>query len=77
MDLSAYEDDEPWHDPQVETMVHSLRGLLRGLAPLQVPAHFTGVVAYASWTTDAAEWASKERLWHGREPSGVVVPDKV
>ena len=59
----------------METLEHGIQGVLRGLSGRPVPDHFTGIAIYASWTTDADEWALYERSWRGREPSGTVVPD--
>jgi hypothetical protein len=67
--VPAYEDDEPWHDPETETIEHGIRGVLRGLAGRETPSGFTGIAVYASWTTDRDEWATYEHLWRGREPS--------
>ncbi len=64
--VPAYEDDEPWHRPGVETISHGIAGVRRGLARLDaVPATFTGIAVYASWTTDAEEWATFDREWRG------------
>ena len=74
--VPAYEDDEPWHRPDAETLEAGLRGVLRGLGRGPVPAHFRGVAIYASWTTDAEEWAHYDRLWRGRaQGSGAVVQE--
>jgi hypothetical protein len=75
--LPAYEDDEPWHDPGVETIDEALRGVTDALED-GVPDNFRGVAIYASWTTDAAEWASYDRLWRGLDqPKAVTMPDLV
>jgi len=76
MGVPAYEDDEPWHDPATETIEHGISGVRRGLAGRRPPEHFTGISLYASWTIDSGEWSTYERLWRGREPSGVVVADR-
>ncbi len=68
--LPSYEDDEPWHRPDAETIAAAIRGVRQGLAGLPggAPRHLRGVAIYASWTTDEAEWAAYDRLWRGREP---------
>lgn len=76
MGVPAYEDDEPWHDPNTETIEHGIRGVRRGLAGRDVPEHFTGIAIYASWTTDREEWSAYERFWRGRETSGVMVREQ-
>ncbi len=74
--MPAYEDDVAWHDPQVESLEHGLRGVLRGFAGREAPDNFHGITLYASWTTDEAEWASYDRVWRGREPRPVQPPDR-
>jgi hypothetical protein len=74
MGMPAYEDDVPWHRPDVETLAHGLAGLRAGL-PAPPPAGFTGAAIYASWTMDAEEWATWDRAWRGREPAGPPMPD--
>lgn len=65
--LSAYEDDEPWHRPQAETLAAGIAGVRAGLGDL-APGHVRGVAIYASWTTDLAEWATYDQDWRGRAP---------
>ncbi len=73
--LPAYEDDEPWHRPEVETIDEALRGLNDAFEQ-GAPANFRGVAIYASWTTDAQEWTSYDQLWRKlEEPRAVVFPD--
>ncbi|MFH1468954.1 MAG: hypothetical protein ABIO70_31500 [Pseudomonadota bacterium] len=72
--LPAYEDDVPWHRPDVETLAHGIAGLRAGL-PGETPAGFTGAAIYASWTVDQAEWDTWDRDWRGQEPAGLAVPD--
>ncbi len=74
MGVPAYSDDEPWHDPAVETVDESIRGIQAGLGP-EAPPNFRGLALYASWTTSEDEWADVDRLWHQREPVGGVSPD--
>jgi len=76
MGVPAYEDDEPWHRPDAETLEHGIRGVERGLADQPDPGNFTGIAIYASWTTDRAEWAAYDRLWRGVSPTGALVPDR-
>lgn len=68
--VPSYEDDEPWHRPEAETLEAALRGVNGALLALPggLPASLRGVAIYGSWTTDAAEWASYDRLWRGRDP---------
>ncbi len=74
--VPAYEDDEDYHRPDVENLEHGIRGVLAGLLRRdEVPDHFRGIAIYASWTTDADEWALYDRLWRSREPTGGVLPD--
>ncbi|MFT5684379.1 MAG: hypothetical protein ACI8RZ_005320 [Myxococcota bacterium] len=64
--LPAYEDDEPWHRPDVETIDVALSGVIRAF-PKVLPEHVRGVAVYASWTTDASEWRDYNRLWRGQD----------
>ncbi len=75
MGVPTYEDDEPYHRPDVENAGHALRGILFGLSREDLPRPLTGVAIYASWTTDPAEWETYERLWRGRATSGARVHD--
>jgi len=77
MGLPSYEDDEPWHRPDIETIDEALRGVVDALED-GAPANFRGVAVYASWTTDADEWAAYDRLWRptATQPA-VVMPDQV
>ena len=76
MGVPAYEDDEPYHRPDVENIAHGIQGVLQGLDRRDdIPEHFRGIAVYSSWTTDADEWATYQRLWRGREAEGVVLPD--
>lgn len=75
--LPSYEDDEPWHRPDIETIDEALRGVVDALED-GAPANFRGVAVYASWTTDAKEWAAYDRLWRGAdEAEATVMPDLV
>lgn len=73
--LPAYEDDEPWHNPEAETIGAAIDGALRGLADAPVPESFRGVAVYASWTTDAEEWDIYQQAWRSRAPLGITVPE--
>lgn len=75
MGVPSYEDDALYHRPDVENVQHALRGILFGLSREELPRPLTGVAIYASWTTDAAEWGTYERMWRGRAPSGAVAHD--
>ncbi len=75
--LPSYEDDEPWHRPDVETIDEAIRGVHDALED-GAPSNFRGVAVYASWTTDAQEWGLYDRLWREQEePTAVVFPDLV
>jgi hypothetical protein len=75
MGVSAYDDDKDYHRPDVETIEHSLNGIVAGLRGINVPSNFRGVAIYASFTTDARKWAVFDRLWRGVEPVAVPPPD--
>jgi hypothetical protein len=64
MGVPAYEDDRPWHRPEVETLARALSGVRRGLAH-GLRSAFDGVTLYADWTIDATEWATFDRDWRG------------
>ncbi len=68
MGVSAYDDDNADHRPDVETIGHSLNGIAAGLRGIAAPANFRGVAIYASLTMDAGKWAVYDRLWRGIEP---------
>lgn len=76
--VPAYEDDEPWHRPEAETLEAGLLGVRRALEARAggPPAHLLGVAIYASWTTDEAEWATYDRLWRGRAPVAAGLVDR-
>jgi hypothetical protein len=75
MGVPAYDDDKDYHRPDVETIEHSLRGLLLGLRGIKRPDHFRGVAIYASFTTDERKWSVYDRLWRGGEPVTSPLPD--
>ena len=78
MGVPAYEDDEPWHRPDVETIGHGIDGVRRGLlAHGSVPPKFTGIAIYASWTIDDDEWAAFDRQWRGVDAVTVPAPDRL
>jgi hypothetical protein len=72
--LPAYEDDEPWHRPDVETIDVALSGVIRAF-PEGLPEHVRGVAIYASWTTDASEWRDYSRLWRGADAPTAPLAD--
>lgn len=74
--VPTFDDDEPRHDPEVETLGRALTGVQRGLGDRPVPASFQGVTLYASWTTSPREWAVYETGWRGKDATGVVVPER-
>lgn len=75
MGVSAYDDDKDYHRPDVETVEHSLIGIVGGLSGLAPPSNFRGVAVYASFTADERKWALYSRLWRGREPPVSPPPD--
>lgn len=75
MGVPSYDDDEEYHRPDVETIEHSLNGIVAGLRAVKTPARFRGVAIYASFTTDEKKWAVYDRLWRGREPVTSLPPD--
>lgn len=74
--LPAYEDDEAWHRPEVETLEVALRGLRQAMLQRNMPVGFRGVALYASWTLDAAEWAVYDRDWRGIAPVDAALIDE-
>jgi hypothetical protein len=75
MGVSAYDDDMVYHRPEVETIEHSLNGVVAGLRTVAAPEHFRGVAIYASFTTDERKWAIYDRLWRDVEPITLPPPD--
>ncbi len=75
MGVPAYDDDKDYHRPDVETIEHSLKGIVAGLSKSKAPEHFRGVAIYASFTTDDRKWAAYDRLWRGLEPVTSAPPD--
>ena len=75
MGVSAYDDDKDYHRPDVETVEHSLNGIVAGLSGMKPPSNFRGVAVYASFTADERKWAVYSRLWRGREPPVSPPPD--
>jgi hypothetical protein len=72
--VPAYEDDVGWHRPDAETLAAGLAGVNRALDE-RWPAHVRGVAVYASWTTDAAEWATYDTDWRRRAPADTPLID--
>ncbi len=79
MGVPTYDDDAPHHKLDVERVDVALRGVREGLRRLggPPPASFRGIALYASWTTDAQEWAAYDALWRGRAPVAGVIPEPV
>jgi hypothetical protein len=75
MGIPAYDDDKDYHRPDVETIEHSLNGLVAGLRSAGRPANFRGVAIYASFTTDERKWGIYDRLWRGVAPVTSAPPD--
>lgn len=76
MGVPAYEDDKPWHRPNVERIGTAIDGVRRGLGASLKSARFTGIAIYASWTIDDDEWAAFDRQWRGKEPVPGSAPDR-
>jgi hypothetical protein len=77
MGVPTYDDEMPHHKLDIERIDVALRGVNEGLSRSSSPGAFKGVALYASWTTDAQEWAAYDALWLGREPLSVVIPEPV
>jgi hypothetical protein len=75
MGVPAYDDDKDYHRPDVETIGHSLKGILAGLQGTQPGTGFRGVAIYASFTTDERKWAAYGRLWRGTGAFASPPPD--
>jgi hypothetical protein len=75
MGVSAYDDDKDYHRPDVETIEHSLNGIVAGLRGIKIPSNFRGVAIYASFTADERKWAVYDQVWRGVEPVMVPAPD--
>ena len=75
MGVSAYDDDKDYHRPDVETIDHSLKGIVAGLRAVKNSENFRGVAIYASFTTNERKWAVFDRLWRGVEPVSSLPPD--
>ncbi|MGO9545438.1 MAG: hypothetical protein ACLPPF_11670 [Rhodomicrobium sp.] len=75
MGVSAYDDDKDYHRPDVETVEHSLNGIVAGLSGIRPPVNFRGVAIYASFTADERKWAAYSRIWRGAEPPASPPPD--
>ncbi len=75
MGVPAYDDATEYHHPDVETIEHSLTGLLAGLRRVGRPPNFSGVAIYASFSADERKWAAYDRLWRGVEPVTSPPPD--
>jgi len=75
MGVPTYDDDTGYHRPDVETIAHSLQGIVAGLRTVEVPEHFRGVAIYASFTTNASKWALYDQLWRHRETVTSPPPD--
>lgn len=75
MGVPAYDDDKDYHRPEVETIEHSLNGIVAALRTIRNPEHFRGVALYASFTTDERKWAIFDRVWRGAESVPSPPPD--
>lgn len=75
MGVPAYDEEEEYHRPDVETVEHSLKGIAAGLRASGRPESFRGVAIYASFTADAGKWAVYDTLWRGVKPVKSPPPD--
>jgi len=75
MGVPSYDDDKDYHRPDVETIEHSLKGIVAGLRGTKANGGFRGVAIYASFTTDDRKWAVYSRLWLGGRPFTSPPPD--
>ena len=75
MGVPAYDDDKDYHRPDVETVEHSLKGILAGLRRAGPGGGFRGVAIYASFTADEFKWAVYGRLWRGTQGFASPPPD--
>ncbi len=75
MGVPAYDDDNDDHRPDVETIEHSLKGILAGLQGGGPGTGFRGVAIYASFTTDEHKWEAYGRLWRGTQAFVSPPPD--
>ncbi len=64
--VPTYDPTGLMHRRGVETPENAIPAIVAGLRGVGGGGTFEGIALYAEWTTDAAEWASYERLWRGR-----------
>lgn len=75
MGVPSYDDDKDYHRPDVETIEHSLMGIMSGLRGIESAGGFRGIAIYASFTTDERKWAVYGRLWLGNAQFSSPPPD--
>ncbi len=75
MGVPAYDDDKDYHRPDVETVEHSLRGILAGLKAAGAAPGFRGVAIYASFSADERKWSDYGKLWCGTAAFSSPAPD--
>ena len=75
MGVPAYDEEEEYHRPDVETVEHSLRGVADGLRGAGAPENFKGVAIYASFTADERKWSVYDTVWRGVKPVKSPPPD--
>lgn len=52
------------HDPQTETIINGIQGIIDGLNDLDaVPEAVSGIAIYPEWETDAAKWTIYQSQW--------------
>lgn len=74
--VPSYDDDEPWHRPDAETLAAGLDGVMDAFPGSvemfdhrgEPPRSFAGLAVYSSWTTDAQEWAEFDIRWNLHGP---------
>jgi hypothetical protein len=72
--VPTYDETGVMHRAAVETPENAIPGIVAGLRGVGGGGTFEGIALYAEWTTDAAEWASYERLWRGGAPTRAHAP---
>ncbi len=55
--VSAYDDDEDYHNPRVENVDNSLKGIHAGLLSFdELPANYQGAAIYCEWEMTQRKW---------------------
>jgi hypothetical protein len=72
--IPTYEEDKPWHRPDAEILSAALDGVAAAKPGDEGRTPPVGLAVYASWTTDAGEWAEFD-LRRGAVPQDLGVID--